>query len=508
MSADPVPRDDTGAPRRLWVSSALTAFALAVLSALAVPLMGLPDEPAHAVHAVAVVRGELVGQDTVRTDPTVGWTRTETSVRVPAAYAGLPALPVCFAFRPDVPAACAPPVAEAAGRPTAAVTTVGTYNPAWYAAVGWPTLLVPPLPALVAARLVAASLFAALVAVAVIGAWRAGARRWGLAGLLLALPPVAVHLAGGINPSGTEIAAAAALWTTSAAMVGGATARPDVARWVVAGVAVAVARPLGPALAIGIPVATFLVLRDRTARSPWARRRVRVGAAAVGATAMVALGWSLWRGTLSAFSGFPTPEATGLTAVRRSLGLVPERLAEMVGVLGWADVALPRAVVAGWLVAVVVLLAAGLRRADRAPRAWLLALAVAVLALPVAADVRSAPTIGFVWQGRYTLPVATGLPILAGLLVDRFGPGRGPGRWLLPLVVAGAGAAHAAGFLAVLRRFRVGRDGSLVAGLTQPGGPTDVAGWVLMSAVAVVIVFGVVMATRLVWLGGEAVGQR
>ncbi len=351
MAVDASPRDPCPAvPARVWVTGTLVAVVVAVVASLLSPLMALPDEPAHAVHAVAVARGTLVGEDSVETDTATGWTRTETTVEVPAAYAALPALPTCFAFRPTQPADCAPPVDASAGPDVAASTTVGTYAPAWYAAVGWPSHLLPPPVALYAMRWLAALSFAGLLGIAVASLWRTGARGWGMVGLVLAVPPVAVHLAGGLNPSGTEIAAGVALWAASIELLRCPPSRAAVARWTVAGMVVAAVRPLGPAIAVGIPVVAWMVLGSAPAR----RRlggdpAVRSGSVVVVATSVLALGWSLWRGTLSAFSGFPDADATVGGILRRSLGLVPERLAEMVGVLGWSDVSLPRVLVAGWV---------------------------------------------------------------------------------------------------------------------------------------------------------------
>lgn len=482
----------------------MVALVLAVVAALATPLMGLPDEPAHTVHAVAVVRGEVAGADSVRTDAATGWTRTETTVEVPAAYAALPELPTCFAFRAEASATCAPPVSDDAGPPTAAVTTVGTYAPPWYALVGWPSLVLDPASALVAMRVAAAVLFAAMLAVAAVAIRRVGAGAWGLLGLAAAVPPVAVHLAGGINPSGTEVAAAVALWATSAALVVGAPSRADVVRWVVTGVAVAVIRPLGPALAIGIPVVTLLVLGGRPRELAVRTPALRWGAGAVAAALVASLGWSAWRGTLSAFSGFPAPELGVAEVVRRSLGLVPERLVEMVGVVGWSDVGLHPILVLAWLVVVAGVVVAALGAAGSAGRWWLVALGVGVLVLPILADLRSAAQIGFVWQGRYTLPIAAGLPVLGGVLM-----GRSPeasARWR-PAVAVAAGvlaAVHAGFLLQAAERFAVGTSGSLLTAVGQ-----DAVGGVpygVLLAVAglalVVAVVGVATAER----GGPARG--
>ena len=484
------PTDGGRLPVSAWLV-AVPVLLLAFVSALLTPLMGLSDEPAHAIHAVGVVHGTLAGDDEVRTDPTSGWTRTETAVPVPSAYADLPDLPTCFAFEPTVAADCAPAVDDAAGRTVTAASTVGTYAPWWYAVVGWPSRVLDPAPALYAMRALAALVFGALVAVAAVSLWRVGARRWGTVGLLLALPPAAIHLAGGINPSGTEIAAAVALWAASVELVLGTRSRAAVARWVVAGSVVALVRALGPAITVGIPVLVALAFVGRP-DVPWRTRPVRRGTAVVAAAAAVGLAWSAWRGTLSAFSGFPQPGATGLTAIRRSLALIPERLVEMVGVLGWADVTLPKVLVAGWLLAIVGLVGVALWAGDARVRSWLVALGLVVLLLPIAADLRSAPEIGFVWQGRYTLPIAAGLPLLAGAVLDRWPPAADRrARGMATVVTVLLAVGHVVALVAVGRRFGTGIDASVVTAVTD-------ASWQPPLPIGALVVVGVVAAVALV----------
>ena len=496
MTTDPGPRDPGAPPVRVWGAATFVAMVLAVVSALATPLMGLPDEPAHVVHATAVVHGQVAGEDEVRTTPENGWTRTETVVEVPAAYAELPLLPTCYIFMPEVPADCAPTPAPTAGPMEESSSTVGTYDPVWYAAVGWPARVLPPTAALYGMRIVGAVLFAALVGVAAAGAWRAGGRRWTAVGVAAALPPVAVHMAGGVNPSGTEIAAAVALWTTTAALLVGARDRGDVARWVVAAVVLAVTRPLGPVLVVGLPVAAWLVLGRRDGRRGL-RGVVPVGALVlVGAVVAAAMGWTLWRGTLDAFSGIPAPELTTLDVLRQSVGLVPERLDQMVGVLGWADTVLPRWLVVGWYVVIAGLLVVAARVARRAAVGWLALVGLGVLVVPVLADLRSAAEIGLVWQGRYTLPLAAGLPICAGLLLDRVpGPPRSP-SWAAPAGLAALGVGHVVALATVLRRFRVGADGDLLVALGDRGAALPISGLLLLGIALSAVVVGLATSQK------------
>ena len=86
-------------------------------------------------------------------------------------------------------------------------------------------------------------------------------------------------------------------------------------------------------------------------------------------------------------------------------------------------------------------------------------------------EVLLAQKIGFVWQGRYSIPIALGLVVLA---VDGPLPSR---LWVLPTGWAIVGASFAlevATFWYVLRRYTVGLNGSWLfqrAGWNPPTAP-------------------------------------
>jgi hypothetical protein len=81
-----------------------------------------------------------------------------------------------------------------------------------------------------------------------------------------------------------------------------------------------------------------------------------------------------------------------------------------------------------YLVLVGLVLVTGLRAADRRLRLGVAAVAVASLALPVLMTVPTYDTMGTAWQGRYTLPLAVGLPVLLCFALDRRGRAL-PGPW-------------------------------------------------------------------------------
>ena len=108
--------------------------------------MAVPDEPAHAIKAASVVRGELMGESN-------GGQGDRATVSVPGYIADLPAQ-ACHAFDRRVTADCAPVVNADDTGLTDAETSAGNYNPMYYFMVGWPSLLMSGAPAVYAMRIV------------------------------------------------------------------------------------------------------------------------------------------------------------------------------------------------------------------------------------------------------------------------------------------------------------------------------------------------------------------
>jgi hypothetical protein len=259
----------------------------------------------------------------------------------------------------------------------------------------------------------------------------------------MAAMPTFAYLGGVINPSAAEAAAAVCLWASLLLLV----SQPSSPRRVVVrvGVAVAVlalARPLGPGFALGVIATVLLLAADRPALARLARRRsVRWTAAVAG---LVLIGASVHVIATDALGSVITSE-TGFTpteAARRAWEATGQHLRDQVGLVSWVgrnELHAPSGFVDGWLAVVTALVLAALVVGTWRHRLVVLALSAGVLVLPVAAQA-SSPEVN--WQGRYTLPVLLGVPILAGWVVDR--TGRVPALAGQILLVGGA-AALAAG---------------------------------------------------------------
>ena len=187
--------------------------ALGVLWTLATPIGASPDSPSQVARAASVVRGQWLG-------PTVPGPTSDVStyVRVPQTYDFAGAMTHCYMFRENVSAACASPP-EQSSRTVRTTTHVGRYPPAYYLAVGWPSLLTSSVTGIYLMQAASAVLCAAFLAMAV-----ATARHWSRSPLLVpaisvAITPMALFLNSSINPSGLEVATAATAWTAATVLV-------------------------------------------------------------------------------------------------------------------------------------------------------------------------------------------------------------------------------------------------------------------------------------------------
>ena len=458
---------------RLLVALWLALGLVGVSWAAAVPLMGAPDEPSHAVKAAAVVRGQLTGTPDPAYDGRAA-PGQKTLVEVPETFAALDPLPGCFAFSPQTPASCSPEVTGDPDETAVVGTLAGRYPPVYYALTGWPTLVSAQAPGVYGTRVVSALLGTGLLAWGLVLLVRTPSPRWALLGAAAGLPPMTAFLLGAVNPSALEVSAAFCAWCALLPLV----LAPDPAqrRTRVLTGAGALALMLGLRASAPVLLALLVLTVAALAPGPVLRDLVRAPVVRAAAAVLVVAGaaataWVLLAGTLAGPTGRYPEYADPAVAAREAVARTPRYLREMVGVLGWLDTPAPALTVVAWSLVVGGLLVLALVRGTWRQRLVLLAVVAVVLVLPVAAQLPSAGDAGLIWQGRYLLPFAAGLPLACALVVARRAP-RGPG------VLGGAAAAlllagHAAALWALLRRHGVGATGDVLlrdAAWQPPGG--------------------------------------
>lgn len=483
-------------PSRVFLAAFAVFFALSACWSLATPMFASPDETSHLVKAAATVRGEIGGKHGfIQQEMFQGPSRQPTrSYRVPAAYAAQ-VFP-CFAFAPEMTPVCEKGRPEHPPSRTGSLTmytTAGHYNPIYYALVGWPSLLATGVHGMYLVRLASAFVNSLLLAGAV--ALAASWRRAGflLAGLLAAATPMVLFLNGMVNPNSLEVSSAVLAWVAALSLA----VQPDpllqrrrVLTLVGAGALLVNVRPLGYewlAVILGTALlvsvgrgAVFAVLR---ARSTW------YAAAAASPALFFGLWWTLHNG-----DNAQVPFVKGnafIPAAHTTLNSAQWDVQCMIAVFGWLDTPAPMVTYDLWigvtLLLALVAVACGRWRQSLA----VLALGIGIVAIPVLAQGVEARHIGLIWQGRYLLAVAVGLPILAGAVLaaraDEAGEAGLP-TWLDRRIVLTVGTALAfadlAAFFRALRRYLTGLDGHLLLTKITWQPPGDWELWVVLYALA------------------------
>jgi hypothetical protein len=409
-TASPASADEKPSARRAFWWAFVGFLLLGAGWSLAMPYDGPADEVQHVTRAYSLLAGQLMP-------------RADASVTVPGSLApdGTTGAQPCLRWHLETTAACAAGPDSPADRRTLVSTPSGAanYNPVYYVVAGWPIRLWPDYTGIILARLITSALMAGLFAgaVAVVRGISAGLGPLPVGGVLLAVTPVAVNMAGGVNPAGPEIAAGVALW---AALVAVLKARDD-SRWTLALLAVsacllAVLRQFGIEwLLASFVIAGFGTPRDRL-KELWRRTAVRVAALPV--IAAVGLG-ALWI-LVSTQGGIPSsgvatsavPAGSALL-VKEFTHRVPYYTQGLVGLTSYGDVAIPFPLVAAWFAAVGTLLVQAVRRCGRRVALQLAAVIGFGYAVLVAADLVAARGGWWLSQGRYALPLLAGATILA-----------------------------------------------------------------------------------------------
>jgi uncharacterized membrane protein len=482
-------------PRGQFVVTFLLVATLTGLWALATPLFANADEPAHVVRAASIARGELIGK-TPRSKALKGY----TFVRLPAIYNSAGHKLDCFARKPNRDASCHT-FTGSETRERDVITEAGRHPPAYYAVVGAVSRVWPSAAGAVYLMRVATVLMTALfVALAVRALSRAAAPRVALVGLAVALTPMVLSFGGAVNPSALETAAAIATWAIGLVLVselrdGKEPDRGLVIQLGVAASALVLARQISMFwLALTALILAGLVGKDAI------RRLYRSGTARIwGAIVVVCAGaqvaWIVLADglDLSVPLGFEA-HFSNYEIARETVGRVSVFYFEMLGNPGWLDTTLPTLTYLLLTVALGVLavlaIAVGLRRYAVA---MLVAIIITVVT-PILLEAWQAREYGFYWQGRYTLPFAVGVPLLAAFALQA-----DPGRRVIlrGLFVPALGAmlvgAHVLAFYQAVRRWSVGANGPVFYWL-HPKWTSTVPQFLL------IIAYSAVFVAFVVWL--------
>jgi len=450
----------------VFASAFFLMLAPMLIWALASPLGSVPDEPSHAIRAAAVVRAESVSHQWAE-HPSL------TSAKVPRYIAQLRDR-TCFAFRPQVSAAC---VTLPSGNPNEIVltgTSAANNGPLFYALVGLPTLFLSGDVAVYAMRFVNAILTAALLAGVFMQVSLSSRSRWTMAAGALAATPMVFFLGGSINPNAVEAASAALLFVTLVGILRSPSTRGIL--WercvtVVIAVALLLSTRSISLLWLLAGIVAALVFSDRSVLRVLVRRPAAwIALAGSTAVAFFALVWfaspPLLREVPLAGAG-TSPAAAFVSTLARSFDFS----SSFVGIFGWEDTPSPSfTILIIGSAALLVVFAALIWGTGRAR--WVaLGFGVLLLLVPPITQAIVVSHLGYIWQGRYMLAIFLCLLISCGMAMDESSDGRpllGRSRLALIVGVSLVGLGQFASMESTLRRYMVGDHGAIQSMILNP----------------------------------------
>ncbi len=316
------------------------------------------------------------------------------------------------------------PIAEVGEDQVVIATSAALYHPLWYAAVGQVSRPFDGAAALYAMRIATALVCALGIGVAAWALALGRPGRWTRCAFLAALTPVWVYSSVVPGPNAPEMAAGLVVWTCLLTTFSrGVPRRHETALvWLAggAGAILATLRMLGPLWLGLIVLSVVAVVGVRAMWTTVSGRRWLWGAASLAVTLAVAAGawWSLDQGMtgmpLDAQEQGPVPDfEVGTKPLAWTLGMIaafPLR----------RETAHPAVYLCAALVLGLILVVAVAR--SRARVRWaLIAFLTVVVVFPVVLTALTVDVQGVVWQGRYQLAWAVGIPIVAGMQLDRVG---------------------------------------------------------------------------------------
>jgi hypothetical protein len=454
--ADPLP--EAHEPRRprsfsVWVIGALL-MALFTTWTIGMPAFTSPDEAAHLFKAYGTAHGEWLGDLQPGQSPNIRVFHMPQQMAPPASPDhGLN----CYFGYPDRPADCAQ------GHDGVLASTAAVYPPAWYGVVGGVARITGQSTHQRAYRAASAALCAALIALAFESARRS--RQASLSPfLLIGLTPMAVFLAGTLNPNAFEIAGFILAWSLVLHLPEPRAASTRAGVIVGALVAALLLSRFASAVwvAVGAIVALVMVGFGRLRTLGW-----RFFAPALGLSAAAVVALAAWTAYSGASADDPRTAVDWTTGhvVRETIDRMPKMTEAMIGILGWLDTPLPPIVhVLFALLSLTVVVGVIASRSARLMIATAL-VSLSLFAVPIAINVVSAENAGLIWQGRYSLPMFAALGVLGMCawrdVLDRIERPDIVTFGLRLGVCLAFGVAEVISFWQALRRYTVGTAGKI-----------------------------------------------
>jgi hypothetical protein len=304
-----------------------------------------------------------------------------------------------------------------------------------------------------------------------------------------------LFLGGTVNPNAVEITAAIAAWITVIAIASEAANGDVETRLVIRGAValaiLALTRTISPLWVLAIVGSGATLAGWSGIRVIVRRRAAQIGAAVVAVSVVAQAAWTVYANPLASAETTSARALSSYLIRRQAVGDGGGLYRSMIGVFGWLDTPSPFGVTVLWSLVLGFVVVLGLALASRRELLVLTGLIVLTVLVPIVAEVIEARSNGFFWQGRYTLPLSVGVPILAAAIVAR-----SPARFVLPsrLPIIGVGLlalGQITDFAQALRRYSVGYDGGIMFWNHPQWSPPVGALWLVLAFAVAVVAFAV-----------------
>lgn len=461
---------------------------------LASPIGSSPDEPTHFVRAAAVVRGEVF-TGALKSNPRL------SEAEVPEYVAWVNAR-TCYAFNPNITAACVHPVPGNPNRIVQSGHTAAANSPVFYALTGLPSLVLSGDKALYAMRGVNSLLCAAMFGFIFLALSQLARPRWSYFAAFVSATPMVLYLGGTLNPNGIEAVAAgslfAALTVLASRVVRGARMIELLGVVVLSTIMLTATRNISLLwllLAVGM---ALLLGRKAVLKRLFRRPAIWVTIALAALVSLAELIYFLRPSVVAQpqqFYGAGSSFRDGLIyMVQHTFDFATG----WVGLFGWVDTPAPSFTQIVWAALMIGLVLGALILGKGARRLSVILMLVAMVAVPAIAQAAVINRAGFIWQGRYTLAIVIILLLASGVVLDRCGfgvpilPARRAATWGVWLMAVGQVFA----FVVAVKRYVVGDAAFLVQMVRHPAWQPPGTWEVLSALFALSIVAAAIVATK------------
>jgi hypothetical protein len=287
-----------------------------------------------------------------------------------------------------------------------------------------------------------------------------------LVGILLGLTPMVVYLGGVVNPNGPEVCVAICAWVSGLVVVLEQAESPPrglVVIFTVSTAALALTRGLSPLWVVLILLVLGSLAGRRRALALLRMRPLQISLGIIAVSGFAAVAWIVGAHSNSLAQNGPMLPAheSALDTLFNVFGATGSWIQQMIGIFGFLDTPAPFATFLIWYVVIGFLVLLALSSTGRRGTIVLLGLLAIVIFLPVVIADHEVHRFGMVWQGRYILPMAVGIPIVSAALIDGTGAIDRFRVRISVIFCLGIGVADFAAFLTSQRRYASGLPGPI-----------------------------------------------